>query len=160
MNEDLVTHRHVKVTYFSLFLSIMVNWCKRLLSASHCWGHGVAELMKTSCPQWALVQQVTVLVISTVQHLMNNNAHSLVREFLMAPPFRGMAVTCRVIIAFSKSQLIWERITVLTQVVRGMQPKNQLSSLGEIFLGFCEGGLSLKKQRCSTLCSRRSIEHV
>lgn len=53
---------------------------------------GVAELMKTSCPQWALVQQVTVLVISTVQHLMNNNAHSLVREFLMAPPFRGMAV--------------------------------------------------------------------
>lgn len=70
---------------------------------------GVAELMKTPCPQWALVQQVTVLVTGTVQHLMNNNAHSLVREFFNGTPFRGMAVTCRVIIAFSKSHNLYER---------------------------------------------------
>ena len=61
-------------------------------------------MKRWSCPQWALVQQATVLMINTVQHLMNNNSHSLVKEFLVAPPFIGMAVTCRVIIACSKSQ--------------------------------------------------------
>lgn len=55
-----------------------------------------------SCPQWALVQQVAALVISAVQHLMSSNSHSLVKEFLTVPPFIGMAVTCRVIIACSK----------------------------------------------------------
>ena len=114
----------------------MVNWGKRLLSASHCWGPGGAEMMKRwSCPQWALVQQAKVLVINSVQHLVDNNSHSLVKEFLVAPPFIGVAVPCRVIIACSKSQLTWDRMTVLTQVVRDVLPKNQLSSLGEIFSG-------------------------
>lgn len=57
-------------------------------------------------PSVALVQQVTVLVINIVQHLMNNNSHNLVKEFLMVPTFIGVAVTCRVIIASSKSQLM------------------------------------------------------
>lgn len=121
----------------------MANWCERLLLLHHTVGvMGDAELMKTwSCPQWALVQQVTVLVINIIQPLMKNNSDSLV-----APPFIGIAVTCREIIACSGSQFIWERIRVSTQVVGDVQPKNQISSLVEIFLGFCKGGLRLKRR--------------
>ena len=109
---------------------------------------GDAELMKTwSCPQWALVQQVTVLVINIIQPLMKNNSNSLV-----APPFIGMAVTCREIIACSRSQFIRERIRVSTQVAGDVQPKNQISSFGEIFLGFCEGGLRLKRSKDAQRC--------
>lgn len=109
-------------------------------SASHCWCHGGMQ-------SWwrrglALsAQQVTVLVINIIRPLMKNNSNSLV-----APPFIGIAVTCREIIACSGSQFIWERIRVSTQVVGDVQPKNQISSLGEIFLGFCKGGLRLKRR--------------